>query len=127
MLIFGIILGRPAHSQEFMPPPTKGLLMIHSPLCGYCTAFLRDTNKGETYNKTDIGKVYPLIIMNTNSKDVREWIRSQTARNGPMKRIRGTPTFIFWKNAKEIGRVTGYGGTDWFYQAIENEFRKIDK
>jgi len=128
-VIFGITT---AHSQDFMMRASNTLLMIHSPYCGFCKAFLRDSNNGETYNQTDIGKAFPLTILDTSNKNVRRWISERT-RDGQMKRLRGTPTFIFWKRAatirdqaKEVGRVTGYGGMGWFNDHIEKEFKKID-
>lgn len=125
--ILGVVISmNMASAQEFMPPTTKGLLMIHNPHCVYCKAFLRDTDNGENYNQTDIGKDYPLIILDLSKVDVREWLRRRTQRGGEIGRIQGTPTFIFWKDAKEIGRIVGYGGVEWFNQAIEQEYEKIE-
>lgn len=127
--LLGIVISMTAHDawgQEFMPPPTKGLLMIHNPLCGYCQAFLRDTDNGENYNQTDIGKVYPLVILNLSKDGVRQWLRERTRGGGGIGRIKGTPTFIFWKNANEIGRVVGYSGIVGWWSQIEQEYEKIE-
>ena len=131
--IVGTSMAR-AEGQDhiFMPfRAANTLLMIHNPLCGFCKAFLRDSNNGEIYNQTDVGKAFPLTILDTSNKAVREWIRDHI-RDGQMKKLRGTPTFIFWQRAyttrghvKELGRVEGYGGMGWFNEHIEKEFCRL--
>ena len=41
-----------------------------------------------------------------------------------IKGIFGTPTFIIWNGRKELGRIIGYSGKEWFYERLDELFQK---
>lgn len=98
------------------PTLAAELMMIHSPTCGYCQAFMRDVEP--TYNESEQGKSYPLKVVNVSIKEDRDWIFEQMSIHN-IKSINGTPTFIIWIDGKEVNRFEGYGGKEWFYQQLD--------
>lgn len=98
------------------PSYAAELLMIHSPSCGYCNKFMRETYLAYGYSKQ--GKLLPLKVLDVTKPILIEWIR-WNIRLGTMRPIRGTPTFIIWDNDKEVDRIVGYGGQEQFYHMLD--------
>jgi hypothetical protein len=48
-------------------------------------------------------------------------------RDLPIKHgaIRYTPTFVLAENGKEVGRIEGYPGEDYFWPRLENLFQML--
>lgn len=99
------------------PTLAAELLMIHSPTCVFCQAFMKDTRPG--YSESEQAKTYPLRIIDISLFMNREWLRQQT-RDGAIKPIRGTPTFIVWDDNREMGRIVGYSGSELWYRRLDN-------
>jgi thioredoxin-related protein len=84
--------------------------------CGFCTRFHNEV--GDTYKDSEYAKDIPLIIINGDdyTEHIPKWFED-AYREGIIKPIRGTPTFIIWDEKKkvEIDRLVGYNGKKWFY------------
>ena len=82
--------------------------MVEQPGCVYCQRW--DAEIGPAYPKTAEGRFAPLI--------------RAALREGPPegitydRRVVFTPTFILVENGKEIGRLEGYPGDDFFWPLL---------
>ena len=91
------------------------LLMGHNPMCGICQKFLKEV--AVDYEYRDM----PLVIIDAHNQP--DWFKEAYAENR-IKPIRGTPTFIIWNGRKELGRLVGYSGKEWFYTNLDSIFKK---
>lgn len=98
------------------PTLAAELLMIHSPTCIFCQAFMRDVEPG--YSESEQAKEYPLWVVDISDPIDKDWINVQLFMEN-MRPIRGTPTFIIWNDDREVGRFVGYGGKEWFYRKLD--------
>ena len=76
-----------------------------------------------TYKDSEEGKILPLKVIVTG--EIPTWFKSAMEENR-VKIIRGTPTFIVWDGEKEIDRIEGYGGYDWFYDKLRSIIERHD-
>jgi thioredoxin-related protein len=91
------------------PVAAAELLMFRSAGCPYCAAW--DHAIGPVYPKTDIGKRLPLRPVDLQrSKDGKVVLASP---------IRFTPTFVLVDSGREMGRIEGYPGEDFFWGLLE--------
>lgn len=120
-----LILGFPtlAFSKDFTVP-NNALIMIHSPFCGFCVKFLRESWDGQKYNQTMVGKEYPFVLLDTNEKESMIWFQ-KAVDEGLLKTTKGTPTFIFWNNGKESKRLSGYRDWLWFKTNTEQLYNEM--
>lgn len=87
-------------------PPARALelVMFEAPGCAYCAQWHAEV--GDAYPKTAEGKAAPL--------------RAVQLRSPPedLKFIKGvvfTPTFVLVHEGREVGRIQGYPGEDFFW------------
>ncbi len=87
----------------------NNLLMVTSEYCIYCQIWEKQV--GEIYPKTDISKIYPLkrIELDDYLKD----------NNYNVEKTKITPTFIFFEEQNEIGRITGYSNPEMFWWQVD--------
>ena len=90
------------------------LLMFNSKYCGYCSAFMEEVAVDYEY------KDLPLVIIDAHNQP--DWFREAYAENR-IKGIFGTPTFIIWNGRKELARIIGYSGKEWFYNQLDIIFK----
>ena len=112
-ILFSLLFSMSASAAE--------LLMIHHPQCPFCKAFMNDV--APEYNETYQGKALTLVILDTTIAEDRKWL-IQAVLSKNIKPFRGTPTFIIYHNGKEVGRVVGYGGKEWFYEKLDNAVKR---
>jgi len=91
------------------------LLMFEQDGCYWCEIW--DDEISEIYPKTLEGHVAPLHRINIHSKQSNEIILNSTPQF--------TPTFIIINNNKEVGRIEGYPGDDFFWALIDKILSKI--
>ena len=77
--------------------------------CPWCAKWDREI--GPIYPKTDFSKRAPLRLINLDHD------RDLAITHGA---IRYTPTFVLVENAKEVGRIEGYPGDDFFWVRLGN-------
>lgn len=115
-----------AHSSHQAPARTvvpSALIMIHHKDCHFCKAFMRDIGV-EKYNATNIGTALPLRVFDVSTPEGRKAFLVERRAGRISPRVRGTPTFIIYYNNKEVGRVTGYAGKEWFYRKLNAEVKR---
>ena len=85
------------------------LLMITADYCVYCQIWEKEI--GKIYPKTDISKSFPLERI-----ELDEYLISNDSDNYENKI---TPTFIFFREKKEIGRIIGYSSAEMFWWQVD--------
>ena len=84
------------------------LLMFEEQSCIWCRRF--DAEIAPAYAKTTEGQEAPLRRVDIRQKHPADIVFSETPRL--------TPTFILVENNREIGRITGYPGAEFFYPLL---------
>ena len=87
----------------------NNLVMVSSEYCIYCQIWEKQI--GKIYPKTDIAKNYPLkrIELGNFLKD----------NDYNVEKTKITPTFIFFEDKNEIGRITGYSNPEMFWWQVD--------
>jgi len=93
------------------------LLMIEEDGCFWCEAWNKDVS--EVYPKTLEGKSAPLrrVDIHTNLEDEIDLKRS----------VHFTPTFLLVEDGKEINRIEGYPGEDFFWGLLGQMLEELPK
>ena len=87
----------------------KLMIMITDKNCLYCIVWEKQI--GNIYPKTEIAKQYPLVrIEKKNNNDFKKY---------GLEKINLTPTFIFLKDNKQIGRIKGYTNPEMFWWQVD--------
>lgn len=110
-------------SSEQVPTTPTTLIMFHNPSCPYCNRFLNEvclTTKEDEIRNTKcpgyFSEYSPILIVTKNT--MPDWI-TRAVQNGKIRPIIYTPTFVLWNGEREVGRIIGYGGEDWFNKRLE--------
>ena len=91
------------------------LVMMEQEFCEYCAAWNKDI--GVIYSKTPEGKKAPLRRIDIHDTLPRD-----------LSFITGvvfTPTFVLVENGKEVGRIRGYPGEDFFWGLLQQLLEKL--
>jgi hypothetical protein len=106
MLVLGVLCASGASALE--------LVMVRSAGCPWCAAWDREV--GPVYPKTEIGQRLPIRSIDlTRTGDLKANLKSP---------VRFTPTFLLIGEDREIGRIEGYPGQEFFWGLLENLVRK---
>ena len=85
------------------------LVMITADYCIYCQIWEKEI--GEIYPKTDISKDFPLERIKLDEDSIK---------NEPNNfETKITPTFVFFREKEEIGRITGYSSAEMFWWQVD--------
>ena len=85
------------------------LVMITSDYCVYCQIWEEEI--GKIYPKTDIAKSFPLERIKLDEDSIK---------NDPNNyETKITPTFVFFREKEEIGRITGYSSAEMFWWQVD--------
>ena len=101
----------PASAQAAGPQ----LIMFDEPGCPWCRRWRADV--GPAYANSPEGKRAPLRTI-----DIRAPLPKDIAFAGP---IRGTPTFVLVENGREVGRIFGYPGADFWWGMLGDLMKKL--
>ena len=86
------------------------LIMFRQAGCPWCAAWDREI--GPIYPKTDIGQRAPVRFVDiARARDFAAELKSP---------VRFTPTFVLFDGGREIGRIEGYPGQDFFWPRLES-------
>ena len=88
------------------------LIMFEQDGCHYCEVW--DANIGVSYDKTREGKFAPLKKVDIHVDDDIENVRP----------VIFTPTFVLYKDGREVGRLTGYISDDFFWGLLNPMLKK---
>ena len=91
------------------------LVMYRRAGCPWCLAWEREI--GPIYGKTDIGRRVPLRVIDLDQPGRREIFLSSP--------IRYTPTFVLVAENREIARLEGYPGEDFFWANLDRIFKRL--
>ncbi|MEE9319684.1 MAG: hypothetical protein V3U76_04490 [Granulosicoccus sp.] len=91
------------------------LLVIEQDYCPFCERFNRDITPG--YSKTAEGRLAPLKQL-----DLHE---TWPAKYAEIKSATVTPTFILISDGKEIARLAGYPGSEYFWIELNEMLDKL--
>lgn len=94
---FGVIAASPLVAAE-----DHRLVMVEEPGCPYCVRWHAEV--GPAYANSPEGKFAPLQRAHLG-----------TPQLAGIKGLRYTPTFVLMAGEREIGRITGYPGADFFW------------
>ena len=92
-----------------------GLIMFDEPGCYWCEQWLEEI--GPIYPKTLAGQAAPLSVIGISEKLPTGIELTST----PVY----TPTFILTQNGKEVGKIEGYPGEDFFWWFLEEMLREF--
>ena len=92
------------------------LLMFEEQGCVWCRRW--DAEVGVAYPKTPEGRRAPLRRV-----DIHGPKPADIALTAP---VRATPTFVLVEDGREIGRITGYPGADFFWGMLEGLMAKLE-
>lgn len=91
------------------PATAAELLMFRSPGCPWCVAW--DRQVGPVYGKTEVGRRAPVRFVAMEKKEpLAVSLRSP---------VRFSPTFVLVDAGREVGRIEGYPGEDFFWGLLE--------
>ena len=93
------------------------LLMVEEKWCEWCEQWNSDI--GGIYAKTEEGKQAPL-----RRTDIHDPMPADVELKS---RVHYTPTFILLSKGKEIGRIEGYPGEDFFWGLLQQLLKKLPK
>lgn len=91
------------------------LIMIEQEHCPWCEAW--NDEIGGIYHKTTEGKRAPLRRIDIHEEppeDLKEMTRGNY-----------TPTFVLWDNGKEVARLRGYPGDEFFWYLLGQMLDKL--
>jgi thioredoxin-related protein len=96
---------------------TAELLMFESPGCPWCKRWHAEVGPG--YPRSEEGKRAPLRIVPLE--------RSSTGGVALASPVGASPTFVLVNQGKEVGRIVGYPGADFFWPMLAELIGKMDK
>ena len=91
------------------------LVMFEDPNCGWCRRWHAEI--GPSYPNSAEGQQAPLRRVHIRDQD--------TVGIALASPIRATPTFVLAEDGREIGRIVGYPGADFFYPRVEELLRML--
>lgn len=115
VVLFALAAGLVAFTATPDKARAAQLLMFEQTFCEWCEIW--DEEIGTFYEKTSEGKRAPLRRVNIHGK-----------RPGDLKKIKAvvyTPTFVLMDEGKEVGRILGYPGADFFWELLEKLIEKL--
>lgn len=107
LLLFAVLAGRVDAAQ---------LIMVEQDACEWCEVWNEEI--GGVYHKTTEGKAAPLrrVDIHDEMPDDLQFITGLVY----------TPTFVLVDKGKEIGRIRGYPGEDFFWGLLQQLIGKLE-
>ncbi len=110
--LFSSVPSQAADASSAVPSKGLTLIMFEQDACPYCEIW--DANIGVSYDKTREGKFAPLSKVDIHHDDDVPNVRP----------VVFTPTFVLYKDGKEVGRLTGYISDDFFWGLLNPMLKK---
>ena len=85
------------------------LLMITADYCVYCQIWEKEI--GNIYPKTDISNNFPLERIELDEHSIKSDLDNYETKI--------TPTFVFFREKEEIGRIVGYSSAEMFWWQVD--------
>ena len=93
------------------------LVMFEEPGCPWCARWHAEVGPG--YPLSEEGKRAPLRVV--------ALARAQAAGVRLAAPVVASPTFVLVDNGREVGRIVGYPGADFFWGLLDQLFKKLDR
>jgi hypothetical protein len=93
------------------------LVMFEDPSCSWCRRWHREV--GPSYPRSPEGLRAPLRRVH-----IRDQRKAGVSLAGP---VNVTPTFVLAERGRELGRIVGYPGSDFFYPAIADLLERLPR
>lgn len=103
-------------AAAFAPASAAELLMFELQGCPWCRRWHAEI--GPAYPNTPAGQKAPLRIV-----DIR---RPALGGITLAKPVQSSPTFVLVEDGREIGRITGYPGAEFFWPMLDDLLAKLD-
>lgn len=84
----------------------NALVMVDDPACVYCRKWMREVAQG--YQASAEGRAFPLMRRNRGHADLSGF-----------QALIYTPTFLVLTSGREVGRIVGYTGADFFWADLD--------
>jgi hypothetical protein len=107
VVLHGVAVPAPASAAE--------LLMFEEAGCPWCIKWHNEV--GPAYPRSPEGKRAPLRRL-----DIRAALPVGIRLDTP---VRATPTFVLVDDGREVGRITGYPGPDFFWSMLDEMMKKL--
>lgn len=111
LLLWSVCAGAFAADARSLSSSPVILLLVEDRGCPYCARWDRDV--GPAYARSAEGRFAPLVRRYRGSPDV-------SFVNG----VVFSPTFLVLKDGKEVGRIVGYAGPDFFWSELSTLLAK---
>ena len=107
LLVWGVVAAPAIQAAE--------LIVFHSPDCGWCRVWERE-----------VGIVFPRTaearVLRLSRVDVADPLPSRLQN---LKRVHYTPTFVVLDEGREIGRIAGYKGEEFFWWELQEIIQRL--
>ena len=110
-----LLLGMVALSMMTVASNSAELIMLEQDACPWCERWHEEI--GVVYNKTSEGQIAPLRVVNIHDN----WPEDLEG----ITPDRFTPTFILVENGKEVDRMRGYTGDEFFWFLVGEMIKKL--
>lgn len=100
-----------------MPASAAELVMVEQAGCAWCDRW--DTEIGGIYDRTAEGRIAPLRRI-----DIHDPLPADL---GFIDGLVFTPTFVLVEGGREIGRINGYAGEDFFWGLLHRLIEKLPR
>lgn len=91
------------------------LLMFDEPGCVWCRRWRAEV--GEAYLRSTEGRLAPLRVINMRAPRPEGVVLAAP--------IVASPTFVLVRSGREVGRITGYPGADFFWGMLGELMQKL--
>ncbi|MGO8953576.1 MAG: thioredoxin family protein [Rhodomicrobium sp.] len=107
LLLFAATAASPARAAE--------LVVFGSARCPYCLAWEREI--GHAYPKSEEAQQAPLRRVAIQAQRPSDLAR--------IKDVHVTPTFVLVDNGREVGRIVGYSGNEFFWPELHRLLARL--
>lgn len=108
LICFGPLAAWPELAFTREPSTPFALIMVDDPACRFCRKF--DAEVGPGYPATRQGRIAPLIKLRRDSYELGALGLAPAVY---------TPTFILMRGKREVGRMMGYPGAEYFFEELD--------
>ena len=114
-LLIGLLFGSLLFFSNLSRSSAAELIMFEQDYCSWCEAWHEEI--GGVYHKTAEGKLAPLRRV-----DIHNPIPAEYSNIEPTV---FTPTFVLWEDGKELARLRGYPGDEFFWYLLGEMLEKL--
>lgn len=115
VMLCSLLVAMPAVAPSRAADEGTQLVMMEEDGCGWCERWLEEI--GGFYDKTPEGRIAPLRRVDVHGPLPRDLVFLNPSYF--------TPTFILVASGREVGRIQGYPGEDFFWTMLGDLLAKL--